>query len=132
MICEICSDQKDKLKQMPHTNLTFVNGSTNFKMLAEQGSTDSHKRAREAKENEQAIIAGTSVRIHKIVLEVPADSAISSSLKKMRVKEKQALTKLHDCILYIALKGRPFADFRDLTDLEKLHGVKFQSGAYWE
>ena len=27
-------------------------------------------------------------------------------------------------------KGRPFADFKDLIDLEKLHGVMFQSGAY--
>ena len=44
MICEICTDQEGKLKQMLHTNLTFVNGSTNFKMstTAEQGSTDSH------------------------------------------------------------------------------------------
>ena len=27
MICEICTDQEEKLKQMLHTNLTFVNGS---------------------------------------------------------------------------------------------------------
>ena len=67
--------------------------------------------------------------MHKITLEVPVDSAISSGLKKMRVKEKQALIKLHDFAYYIALKGRPFTDFKDLIDLEKLHGVKFQSGA---
>ena len=54
MICEICTDQQEKLKQMPYTNLTFVNWSTNFKTstIAEQGSTDSHKHATEAKENE--------------------------------------------------------------------------------
>ena len=54
MICKICTDQEVKLKQMPYTNLTFVNGSTNFKIstIAEQGSTDSHKRAIEAKGNE--------------------------------------------------------------------------------
>ena len=54
MICEICTDQEEKLKQLPYTNLTFVNGSTNFKTstIAEQGSTDSHKRATEAKGNE--------------------------------------------------------------------------------
>ena len=27
MICEICTDQEEKLKQMPHTNLRSVNGS---------------------------------------------------------------------------------------------------------
>ena len=97
--------------------------------IAEHGSTDSHKGATEEKENEQAAIAGKSIPMRKITLEVSADSAISSGLKKMRVKEKQALTKLH-VAYYIALKGRPFTDFKDLIDLEKLHGVKFQSGAY--
>ena len=45
-------------------------------------------------------------------------------------KEKQALTKLHDVAYYIALKGGPFTDFKDLIDLENLHGAKFQSVAY--
>ena len=66
----------------------------------------------------------------KITLEVLADSSISSGLKKIGVKENQALTKLHDVVYYTGLKGRPFTDFKDLIDLEKLHGVKFQSGAY--
>ena len=54
MICEICTNQEEKLKQMPYLNLAFVNGSTNFKILtvAEQGSTDSHKHATEPKGNE--------------------------------------------------------------------------------
>ena len=72
MICEICTNQEEKLKQMPHTNLTFVNGSTNFKMstIAEKGSTDSHKHATKAKENEQATIAGKPIPMCKITLEV--------------------------------------------------------------
>ena len=72
MICEICTNQ-EKLKQIPHMNLTFVNGSANFKMLtvAEHGSTGSHKCATEAKENEQATIAGKSIPMHKITLEAP-------------------------------------------------------------
>ena len=51
MIFEICSNQQEKLKQMPHTNLTFVNGSANFKMsiTAEHGSTDSYEHATETK-----------------------------------------------------------------------------------
>ena len=55
---------------MRHTNLMFVNGSTNIKMLtiAEHGSTDSHKCATEAKENEQATIVGKLIPLHKITL----------------------------------------------------------------
>ena len=51
MICKICTDQEEKLKQMPHMNLIFLNGSTMFKMstLAEHESTDSHTCETEAK-----------------------------------------------------------------------------------
>ena len=50
MIYKICPNQEENLKQMPHTNLMFVNGSTNFKMstIAEHGSTGSYKHATEA------------------------------------------------------------------------------------
>ena len=82
-------------------------------------------RATEAKENEQAI-AGKTIVKRKIILEVSTDSAISSRLKQMGVKEKQALTKLHDVAYYIALKGRPFTDFKGLIDLEQLHAVNLQ------
>ena len=41
--CKIYTNQEEKLKQMTHTNLPFVNRRTNFKMLtlAEHRSTDS-------------------------------------------------------------------------------------------
>ena len=73
MICKICTDQEEKLKQISHTNLTFVNGSTNFKMstLAKHGSTGSHMHATEAKENEQATISCKSIPMCKITLELP-------------------------------------------------------------
>ena len=45
-------------------------------------------------------------------------------------KEKEALTKLYTIAHYIAVKGRPYLDFKDLIKLKKLHSVKFQSGAY--
>ena len=40
--------------------------------------------------------------------------------------DKTALKKLFDIAHHIAVKGRPFTDF---NDLEKIHGVKFQSGS---
>ena len=75
--------------------------------LAEH-STDSHKHATEAKENEQATTAGKSIPMRKITLEVPAGNAVSSGLKKTGVKEKEVLKKLHDVAYYTALKGKPF------------------------
>ena len=80
MISEICTDQEEKLKQMLHTNLTFANGSTNFQI---------YKHATEVKENELATIAGKSIPMCKITLEVSADSPISSGLKKMGGKKNR-------------------------------------------
>ena len=118
-ICEICTDEEEKLKQMHHTDLAFVNENTKFEMsaLAEHRSTDSSKHATEVKQNQQATMC-------KVILEVPTDNAISSDCIK------EALTKLHDAACYLALKGRPFSYFNNLKDLEKLHWVKFQPGAY--
>ena len=115
-----------KIEANARPNLTFLNGSTNFKILtlAEHRSTDSQQSVTEVKENEQTTIAGKSIPINTNRYKVPADSAVSSGLKNMEVT-KEALTKLHDVAYYIALKGRPFTDFKDLIDFEKLHGVEF-------
>ena len=48
----------------------------------------------------------------------------------MGEKERSGLKKLMDVAYFIALKGRPFTDFKDLIELEKLHDVKFDTSAY--
>ena len=113
-----------------HVNLTFVTGTTNFKLstLNEHENTDGHKRAIREEENDKAVAAGVDLAPRIMVQETPASSAIRSGFKKMGDKEKEALTKLHAVAHYTAVKRRPNLDFKDLIELEKLHG--FQSGAY--
>ena len=48
-----------------------------------------------------------------------------NSLNKASVKEKESLHKLFEVAYLTAKKGRPFTDYHDLIELEKLHGVKF-------
>ena len=53
MICKICTAQKGKIEMMPSYNLTFINGSTNYKSstLKDHVQTECHKRPiRENKE----------------------------------------------------------------------------------
>ena len=132
MICTVCTSQEEKLKLMPRANLTFVNGSTNFKLstLADHVNADSHKQALREKKYAEAVAAGTSLAPVKITQEVPSYSAIGVGLKRMGEKEKDAIIKLNDIAHYVAVKGRAFTHFQDLIELEKLHGVKFQSGSY--
>ena len=48
----------------------------------------------------------------------------------MGVKERSGLKKLVEIAHFITLKGRPFTDFTDHIELEKLHEVKFNTRAY--
>ena len=42
MICKVCTSQEEQLKLMPSANLTFIDGSTNFKIssLSDHATTD--------------------------------------------------------------------------------------------
>ena len=80
------------------------------------------------KNHEDGISTGSSTRPEKVIHEVPTYSAIGSGIRKMTKKEREALVKLYDIAHGIVVKGGAFTDFEDLIELEKLHGVKFQSG----
>ena len=60
------------------------------------------------------------VTTKQVVHKVPADSAITSGMQKMGNKERAGSKKLMDMTYFIALKGRPFTNFKDHIDLEKL------------
>ena len=101
--------------------MTFVTSTTNFKLstLNEHENNDGHKRAIWKEENDKTVAAGLDLAPCKIVQETPAFSAIGFGFKKIGDKEK-ALTKLHTIAHYTKVKGRPYLDFKDLIELEKL------------
>ena len=84
MICTVCTSQEEKLKVMPHVNLTFVTGTTHFKLstLNEHENTDGHKQAIREEENDKAVAAGVDLVPRKIVQETRASSARGSGFKK--------------------------------------------------
>ena len=47
IICTTCKSQEEKLQLMPRTNMTFIDGSANFKSstIPDHFATDEHKRA---------------------------------------------------------------------------------------
>ena len=117
---------------MLSANLTFINCSTNFNMpsLSDHATTDGHTRVIRAQESEKAIVAGLTITLRKVVQETPTYSAIGASFKRMGETKKTALKKLFDTAHHIAVKGWTFTDFKDQIQLEKIDGVKFQSGSY--
>ena len=98
--------------------------------LYDYATTDGHKRAIREQENEKVIAAGLTVAPRKVVQKTPTYSAIEAGFKRIGKIEKTALNKLFDTAHHIAVKGRPFTDFKDPIQLGKIHGVRFQSGLY--
>ena len=133
MICKICVSQKDKIVlKNPKSSIAFINGSMNFKISAvrEHSLSVGHKTGVDEAKHEEAVAVGISLPPKKVVHNVPDVSAISSAMKIMEEKERSGAQKLVEIAYLIALKGRPFTDFKDLIELEKLHGVKFDTNAY--
>ena len=118
---------------MPSTNLTFINGSINFVMslLPDHATTDGHASVIRDQGNEKAIGAGLIAAAPcMVVQETQTYSAIGAGFKRIGETEKRAVKKLLNIVHHIAVKGRPFTDFKDHIQLEKINGVKFQSGSY--
>ena len=115
MIFTIFKSQEQKLKLMPHTNMTLIDGTASFKSstLSDHVAIDGQKRTVKEKNHEQANSAGSSTRTEKVIHEVPTYSATGSGFKKMAEKEREALVKLYDIAHYIAVQGRPFTNFED-------------------
>ena len=113
-ICKICTGQEEKLEVMPSANLTFINGSANFKIssLSDHTTTGEHTHAIREQQNEKATAAGFTITPRKVVQETPTYSAISAGFKRMGETKKKALKKLYDIAHHIAVKGRPFTDFK--------------------
>ena len=133
MVCKICVAQKDKIMlKYPSNQTAFITGSSNFKRSALNYHQISgcHDTGVRETAHEKAADDGNSVPPKYVFHEIPTDSAISSSFQKMSEVERAGIKKLIDIAYFIALKGRPFTDFQSHIELEKLHGVKFDTSSY--
>ena len=63
--------------------------------MQNHGKSESHQQAVREEEYNEALKEGINVPLHKVVHNVPADSAVSMGLQQMGEKEKQAVEKLH-------------------------------------
>ena len=112
--------------------MAFITGTTNFQAsaLKDHMLSECHATGISETEHETAVAAGNSLPPKHVVHEVPAQSAIALGMQKMSEKERTSVKKLMHIAYFIALKGRPFTNFKDHIELEKLHGVKFDTSAY--
>lgn len=132
MKCELCCKWSEKIRHTKHFSDKFIKGSTNYKTSAldDHEKSDQHELSIDLQEKQQAETTGVSRKRKHITQNVPENSAIKQSFRKMSINEKDSLSKLFDIAFIIAKKGRPYTDFKDLIEVEKAHGVKYTVQSY--
>ena len=127
LTCDICIKWKARLSG---TN-AFISGSSNFKSSAvsEHVQSKLHKQVLRFEEDEEAAAENRKACVHRPP--APSDAPIVqgiANIGRLTPDERSAMQNLFDIAYLLAYKGRPYSDFTDLVDIEKLHGVKFMPG----
>ena len=124
LICKICCLQEDKLRSMPNFSMSFISGSSNYRLsaLKDHDNSACHQRAIREKEHEEAIAVGKSLPPRKFQHHsLSSESPIYIGIQQISEKDcETCVTKT----IYIL-----FTVFQNQVASEKLHGVKF-TGAY--
>ena len=105
MICKVCTGQEEKLRLMSSANLTFINGSTNFKLSSLSDDTTEGHTCAIRKQNKNAVAAGLTITPRKVFQETETYSAIGAGFKRMGKTKKTVLKKLINILHHIAVKG---------------------------
>ena len=134
MTCKVCTKFNDKIVSSKNYNPNFIKGCTNFRKSAvsDHAKSEMHAKALEYLEKEKAETLG-----QKFVKKTgsAAGTAIADSLKnmgQMSSAQREGIEKLFHIAYYLGSKGRPYSDFADLIDLEKLHDVSFVRSRSYE
>ena len=101
--------------------------------VSEHAKSKMHTRALRLEEEEQARAENRKIRVT-----VPPSSenspitAAVSNMGRLGKEERSSILRLFDIAYLIPFKGRPYSDFTDIIELEKLHGVAFFSNSVYE
>ena len=132
MTCKLCTKFDSKIMGCKIYNPSFVNGSTNFRKSAvkDHANTMMHFEAVKLDKIQKAKEVGEKY----VTKRTPTGSTkTGESFKKsgsMTDAQKECFEKLFHVAYSVAKRGRPYTDFTDIIELEKLHNVKFFPGSY--
>ena len=92
-----------------------------------------HAPALELEEEEQARAENRKIRV--TAPPSSENSPITAAVSNMGwlgKEERSSVQRLVDIAYLIAIKGRPYCDFTDIIERQKLHGVKFFSNSVYK
>ena len=113
---------------MPNLSMSFISGSSNYRLsaLKDHDNSACNQRAIREKEHEEAVAVGKSLPSRKIQRRpLTSQSPIYLGIQQMSEKDRETLSKLHGIFFHIALQRLTFITFQNQVALEKLNRVKF-------
>ena len=116
LICKICCSQEDKLCSMPNISMSFISGSSNYRLsaLKDHDNSACHQRAIREKEHEEAIAVGKSLPPRKIQhCPLTSESPTYLGIQEMSEKDHETLSKLHNIFFHVVLQRLPFTAFQN-------------------
>ena len=134
MTCKLCTKFDSKIMGCKNYNTSFVNGSTNFRksVVKDHANTMIHSEAVKVDKIEKAKEVGEK---YVTKLTPTGSTKIGETYKKlgsMTDAQKECFEKLFHVTYSVAKRGQPYTNFMDITELEKLHNVKFFPGGSHE
>ena len=126
MYCQICTKWQKRLASCRNYSDAFITkGSNNWQRSAlnEHNISAMHS---DANDHENRETLGDQFQKH-VVHKIPDDNPLKQCFARMSENERHTLVQSFEVAYYIAKKGRPYSDFPELIELEKMHGVKFLS-----
>ena len=104
-ICTACCSQEDIFRSMLNVIMSFLNGSTNFRLssIKDHDSSARHHWAILEKQHSEAVAAGISLPPRRAEEHMPLNSDIATGLQQMDEKGQDTVETLHEIYFNIAL-----------------------------
>ena len=90
LICKICCSQEDKVCSMPNVSMSFISGSSNYRLpaLKDHDNSACHQCAINEKEHKEAVVVGKSLPPRKIQCRpLTSESPIYLGIQQMSEKD---------------------------------------------
>ena len=115
LICKTYCLQEHKLLLMPNVSMSFISGSSNYRLSALKDHDNSfwYQHAICGKEHEEAVAVGKFLPLRKIWHHpLTSELPIYLGIQQMSEKDCETLLKLHNICFHMALQRLPLQPFK--------------------
>ena len=125
LVCSICTKYKEKLSRSLAATNAFINGSDNYRTsaLKDHSISKIHEQACVKNKIQKRKERDEKYAPKPVKITIPKPYLLVQGFNRMKEGKEKKLDKRKE--------GRPFTDFSNLVEFERLHCVKFLEKSYF-